>query len=188
MNVNSVKGLINGTTIQCTFTATVPDATTKAQSSTYSLAIVTGTLSSKSNTNLHIHLHIQHTRKQNHIQDHMICNHLSSTTCSSLGTGVLGAPVNRVQTPVLDISDASSSSSILTTVAATTVTTTTVATSTVANSGQPIHLALSQGRRRAKLPTKPRASLPAKRRAIISYPPLLIVTLKFHNNGTKKVS
>ncbi|XP_056431832.1 uncharacterized protein LOC130370156 [Gadus chalcogrammus] len=100
VTVNSVKGLINGTTIQCTFTATIPDATTRAVSTSYSLAILTGNLSS---------------------------------------TGVLGNPVARVQTQVLDISDASSSTSILTTVA-----TTTVATSTVANSGRPTHLALSQ--------------------------------------------
>ncbi|CAL8384882.1 unnamed protein product [Arctogadus glacialis] len=105
VTVNSVKGLINGTTIQCTFTATIPDATTRALSTSYSLAIVTGTLSS---------------------------------------TGVLGNPVARVQTQVLDLSDASSSTSILTTVVTTTVTTTTVATSTVANSGRPTHLALSQ--------------------------------------------
>ncbi|CAL8377439.1 unnamed protein product [Boreogadus saida] len=100
VTVNSVKGLINGTTIQCTFNATIPDATTR-ESASYSLAILTGTLSS---------------------------------------TGVLGNPVARVQTQVLDLSNASSSTtSILTTVATTAVTTT-----TVANSGRPTHLALSQ--------------------------------------------
>ncbi|XP_059932696.1 putative ferric-chelate reductase 1 isoform X5 [Gadus macrocephalus] len=106
VNANSVKGHINGTTIQCTFKATVPDATARGSATSFALAVVSGTFSP--------------------------------------GTGVLGNPVARVQTQVLDLSNASSSTSILTTVATTTVTTTTVATSTVANSGRPTHLALSQ--------------------------------------------
>ncbi|XP_059932695.1 uncharacterized protein si:cabz01007794.1 isoform X4 [Gadus macrocephalus] len=45
VNANSVKGHINGTTIQCTFKATVPDATARGSATSFALAVVSGTFS-----------------------------------------------------------------------------------------------------------------------------------------------
>ncbi|KAM7366450.1 hypothetical protein PAMP_015888 [Pampus punctatissimus] len=44
LNVNSVKGSVNGSKIQCTFAATVPDASaTRATNTDFSMAVLTGT-------------------------------------------------------------------------------------------------------------------------------------------------
>ncbi|XP_030194030.1 uncharacterized protein LOC115529432 isoform X2 [Gadus morhua] len=45
VNANSVKGHINGNTIQCTFKATVPDATARGSATSFALAVVSGTFS-----------------------------------------------------------------------------------------------------------------------------------------------
>jgi len=42
LNANSVRGRIDGNRIQCTFAATIPDATARMTASTFSLAFVTG--------------------------------------------------------------------------------------------------------------------------------------------------
>lgn len=44
LNVNNVKGKVNGNTVQCTFSATVPSSATRA--STFSLGISTGSFNS----------------------------------------------------------------------------------------------------------------------------------------------
>ncbi|XP_056432146.1 autotransporter adhesin BpaC-like [Gadus chalcogrammus] len=45
VNASSVKGHINGTTIQCTFKATVPDTTARGSATSFALAVVSGTFS-----------------------------------------------------------------------------------------------------------------------------------------------
>ncbi|KAM3590784.1 uncharacterized protein V6R79_016616 [Siganus canaliculatus] len=50
LNVNSVKGSVNGTTIQCTFSATVPSLSTRATAQNFTVAVSIGSFDSSSGT------------------------------------------------------------------------------------------------------------------------------------------